>query len=106
MAGTLVIAELVDGKVRKATFSAVTFAKQVGGPFAILVIGAGAGAAASELAGFGAQKVITVDDAALKDYVVERFAPTAAAVFKAGGYVTVVVTASSFGKVLAPRLAA
>jgi electron transfer flavoprotein alpha subunit len=70
------------------------------------VIGAGAGAAAKELSGFGAQKVIAVDDAALKDYVVERFAPTVAAVFKAGGFDTVVVTASSFGKDLAPRLAA
>ena len=39
MAGTLVIAELAEGKVKKSTFSAVTFAKQVGAPFAIVVIG-------------------------------------------------------------------
>ena len=106
MAGTLVVAELVDGKVRKSTLSAITFAKQVGGSFAILAIGAGAAAAAKELAGFGAAKVIAVDDPALKDYVVERFAPTVAAVAKSGGFDTVVVTASSFGKDLAPRLAA
>ena len=38
MAGTLVIAELADGKVKKSTHSAIGFAKQVGGPFAILAI--------------------------------------------------------------------
>jgi electron transfer flavoprotein alpha subunit len=106
MAGTLVIAELADGKVRKSTFSAITFAKQVGGPFAILALGAGASGAAGELAGFGAQKLIVVDDASLKSYVCERFAPTVAKVAKDGGWDTVVMTASSFGKDLAPRVAA
>jgi electron transfer flavoprotein alpha subunit len=105
MAGTLVIAELQDGKVKKTTFSAITFAKKVGGPFAILAIGAGAGGVGAELAAFGAQKVITVDDPSLKSYVCERFAPTVAKVAKDGAYDTVVVTASSFGKDLAPRVA-
>jgi electron transfer flavoprotein alpha subunit len=106
MAGTLVIAELQDGKVKKSTHSAITFARQVGGPFAILALGAGAGGAAGELAGFGAQKVIVVDDASLKSYVCERFAPTVAKVAKDGGWDTVVMTATSFGKDLAPRVAA
>ena len=75
----------MDGKVRKATLSAITFAKQVGGSFAILAIGAGAAGAAKELAAFGAAKVIAVDDAALKDYVAERFAPTVAQVARAAG---------------------
>ncbi len=105
MARTLVIAELQDGKVKKTTLSAITFAKQVGGPFAILAVGAGAGGAAQELTAFGAQKVIAVDDASLKSYVCERFAPTVAKVAKEGGYDTVAVTASSFGKDLAPRVA-
>jgi electron transfer flavoprotein alpha subunit len=106
MAGTLVVAELVDGKVRKSTLSAITFAKQVGGSFAILVIGAGAAAAAKELAAYGAAKVVAADDPGLKDYLVERFAPTVATVVKSGGFDTVVVTASTFGKDFAPRLAA
>jgi electron transfer flavoprotein alpha subunit len=105
MAGTLVIAELQDGKVRKSTFSAITFAKQVGSPFAILAIGAGAAGAGADLAKFGAQKVIVVDDASLKNYVCERFAPTVAKIAKDGGYDTVAVTASSAGKDLAPRVA-
>jgi electron transfer flavoprotein alpha subunit len=106
MGGTLVIAELADGHVRKSTFSAIAFAKQVGGPFAVVAIGAGAANAAKELTGFGAQKVLVVDDAGDKNYVCERLAPTVAKIAKDGGWDTVVVTASAFGKDLAPRLAA
>lgn len=106
MAGTLVIAELDGGKVKKTTHSAITFAKQIGAPFAILAVGAGAGGAAKELTGFGAQKVIAVDDASLAHYAAERWAPTVAKVAKDGGYDVVAVTASAFGKDLAPRVAA
>ena len=40
MPGTLVVAELDGGKVKKTTHSAITFAKQIGAPFAILAVGA------------------------------------------------------------------
>ncbi len=106
MAGTLVVAELAEGQAKRTTHSAIAFAKQVGAPFAILAIGGGAAGAAKELAAYGAQKVIVVDDAALANYVCERFAPTVVAVAKAGGYDTIALTASSFGKDLAPRVAA
>src|ERR1700722_7956987 len=109
MSSVLVIAELAEGKVRKSTNSAITFAKTVaagGGSFAILAIGAGAKGAASELTGYGASKVIVVDDPSLAHPVCELFAPTIAAVAKSGGYGTVAVTASSFGKDIAPRVAA
>ena len=109
MSQALVIAELADGKVRKSTHSAITFAREVakgGGSFAILVLGATAKAATAELTAYGASKVLWCEDASLKDYVCERFAPTVAATAKAGGFDTVVVTASSYGKDLAPRVAA
>jgi electron transfer flavoprotein alpha subunit len=105
MAGTLVVAELDEGKVKKATYSAITFAKQVGGSFTLLAIGAGAANAAKELTGFGADKVLAVDDASLAHYTAEHFAPTVAAVAKGGAFDTVVMTASSTGKDLAPRVA-
>ena len=105
MAGTLVIAELQDGNVKKTTFSAITFAKQLGTPFSIVALGASAKAAAAQLTGFGAAKVIAVEDPSLKSYVCERFAPTVAKLAKDGGFDTVAVTASSFGKDLAPRVA-
>jgi electron transfer flavoprotein alpha subunit len=106
MPGTLVVAELSSGALRRSSLSAITFAKGVGGPFAILVLGADPAAAAKELAAFGAQSVLVASDPALKDYVCERFAPTVAKVARDGGWDTVVLTATAFGKDLAPRVAA
>jgi len=101
---TLVIAELAEGKVRKSTLSAIAFAKQVGGAFSIAVLGPGAKGAAAEIAGFGAQKILVSEDATFAQPLAERYAPTLAQI--AGAFDAIVVTASSFGKDLAPRLAA
>jgi electron transfer flavoprotein alpha subunit len=109
MSRVLVVAELHEGKVRKATHSAIRFARDVakdGGTFAILAMGAGAKAAAAELVGYGASKILTVDDASLANQVCELFAPTVAEVAKSGGFDVVAFTASSFGKDVAPRVAA
>jgi electron transfer flavoprotein alpha subunit len=106
MPGTLIVAELFEGQVRKSTHSAIAFATQVGAPFSVLVIGAGAGVAAKELASFGAQKVLVSEGTGAASYVCERWAPTVVKVAKDGGYDTVGMTASAFGKDLAPRVAA
>jgi len=109
MSNVLVIAEVESGKIRKATLSAVAFARQVaaaGGSFSILVAGAGAQGAAQEVTSYGAAKVIVVDNAALAHQVCEQFAPTIAATAKAGNFDVIVATASSFGKDIAPRVAA
>jgi electron transfer flavoprotein alpha subunit len=102
----LVVAEMHEGHVRKSTHSAIAFAKQAGLPFSILVLGQGAKAAAAEVTAFGAEKVLACDDAYLANPLAERFAPTVAEVTGSGGFDIVVVTASSFGKDLAPRVAA
>ena len=70
MADILVVAELTaEGKVRKTTHSAITMAKlalpALGGGFSILVLGAGAKAAAADLTGFGAAKRIVFFDTLL-----------------------------------------
>jgi electron transfer flavoprotein alpha subunit len=109
MSNILVVAEVEGGKIRKATFSAVTFAREVaktGGSFAVLVLGADAQAAANEVTALGAAKVIVGVDPALAHQVCETFAPTIAAVAKAGNFDVIVATASSFGKDVAPRVAA
>jgi electron transfer flavoprotein alpha subunit len=108
MGDVLVVAEAADGHIKKTTHSAITFAraaaKALGGTFSILVIGAGVKAAAGELTGYGAAKVLVADDPSLKDYLAERYAPTVA---KAGeDFQVIVATASSYGKDLVPRVAA
>lgn len=109
MSDALVVAELSDeGKLKKTTHSAISFAKQalpaLGGSFSILVLGGSARAAASQLTGFGAAKVIVCEDPNLAHYTAERFCPTVAEVGKNFGLI--VATASSFGKDLIPRVAA
>jgi len=108
MANVLVVAELSeDGKLKKSTLSAITFARQalptVGGTLSIVVLGAST-AAASELTGYGAAKIIAVEDPSLGKYTAEHYAPSVAAA--AQGVSLVVATASSFGKDLLPRVAA
>jgi electron transfer flavoprotein alpha subunit len=109
MTNVLVVSELSGGKIKKATLSAVAFARMVaqgtGGAFSILVVGEGAKAAANELAGFGASKILVADHPNLAHYVCETFAPTVAATAKSG-FQIVVATATAFGKDLLPRVAA
>jgi electron transfer flavoprotein alpha subunit len=108
MSNILVVAEAAEGKLKKTTHSAVTFARQaaaaLGGTYSILVIGDAVGGAAAEAATLGAAKVLVAEDASLKNYLAERYAPTVAAV--AQGFGVVVGTASAFGKDLLPRVAA
>jgi electron transfer flavoprotein alpha subunit len=102
----LVIAEILNGQVKRTTQSAIAFAKKTGAPFSILVVGQGAKAAASSLAGYGAAKVYACDDAYVANPVAERIAPTVAEVAKKGNHDVVCVTASAFGKDVGPRVAA
>ena len=106
MANVLVVAELLEGKARKTTLCAVTAAKQIaegtGGSFDILAIGEGAAAAADELAGYGAGKVLKTEIAG--GYTCEKYAATVAEAAK--GYDVTVACASAYGKDLLPRVAA
>jgi electron transfer flavoprotein alpha subunit len=106
MPGTLIIAEVADGKVRKSTYSAFGFAKQLGSSFDVLVIGAQVRAAADELVPYGAGTIFVCEDATLAGSLCERVVPTVARLVTEHAYDTVVVTASAFGKDLAPRVAA
>jgi electron transfer flavoprotein alpha subunit len=107
MANVLVVAETADGKLKKTTHSAVTFARTaaqaLGGAFSILVLGDDVAAAAEEARALGADKVLLAEDASLKNYLAERYAPTVAEVAK--NYAVVVGTASAYGKDLLPRVA-
>ncbi|MBM4375665.1 MAG: electron transfer flavoprotein subunit alpha/FixB family protein [Deltaproteobacteria bacterium] len=107
MANVLVVAEFAEGKVKKTTHSAVTFARTaataLGGSYSILVLGSSAGSAAEELSKLGAAKVLVAEDASLEHYLAETYAPTVAAVAKDFG--VVVAAASAFGKDLLPRVA-
>ncbi|MGD8858710.1 MAG: electron transfer flavoprotein subunit alpha/FixB family protein [Myxococcales bacterium] len=108
MTDVLVVAELMDGTLRRNTLAAVTLAKEIaegtGGAFDILAIGEGAEAASAEAAKFGARKVLKAEIGG--GYYAEAYTPTVADVAKSGGYGVVAATASTYGKDLMPRVAA
>ncbi|HEY3496524.1 MAG TPA: electron transfer flavoprotein subunit alpha/FixB family protein [Polyangiaceae bacterium] len=109
MPNALVVAEISEtGEVKKATLSAIAFAKTaapaVGGSFSILVLGSAAKKAAAELTGYGAAKVLVCEDPSLAHYTAEHYAPTVAAAGQ--GFSLIVATATSQGKDLLPRVAA
>jgi electron transfer flavoprotein alpha subunit len=107
MTDVLVVAELIDGGMRKTTLSAVslasTVAKATGGAFDVLAIGEGAKNAAAQLSKYGARKVLTAEIGG--GYFAEKYVGTVAEVAKKG-YGVVTATASTYGKDLLPRVAA
>jgi len=106
MTDVLVVAELIDGGLRRNTLAAVTVAKQIaaGGAFDILAIGEGSKKAAADLGKYGARKIFATEIAG--GYVGEKYAPTIADLAKKGNYAVVTTVASTYGKDLLPRVAA
>jgi electron transfer flavoprotein alpha subunit len=106
MTDVLVVAELLEGGLRKTTLSAITAARTIAqgtsGAFDVLAIGEGSKKAAQEVAAFGARKVLASEIAG--GYRAEAYAATVAAAAK--GYGVVITTASTTGKDLLPRVAA
>src|SRR5713101_7747805 len=109
MGTILVVGEQANGHLKKATLSALTAAQQVaqntGGNIAGVVIGAGAGQAAQELAGYGIP-VHVVEGAAFEHALAETHSAAAAEVAKKAGADEVVIAATAYGKDIAPRIAA
>lgn len=106
MTDVLVVAELMEGGLRKTTLNAITAARTIaegtGGAFDVLAIGEGAKNAAGQVAEFGARKVLAAEIAG--GYMAEAYAATVAEAGK--GYGVVLTTASTYGKDLLPRVAA
>lgn len=111
MSALLAVAETRAGALRKISeevvTAAATIAEKLSGEVHAFVGGAAdsAGAAAT-LAKFGAAKVLVAESAHLKAYNPEALAQLIADQAKKGGYVAVIFGGTSFGKDLAPRVAA
>jgi len=101
----LVVAEHDNQSVRSATLNTVAAAGKIGGDIVVLVAGSNCGAAskaAAAIAGVG--KVLAVDAPHYKDQLAENMAPLVGNL--AGTHTHVLLPANSFGKNLAPRVAA
>ncbi len=106
----LAVLEQRDGALRNVSQEVVTGARRLadalGGTVEALVLGAGSVKGVDRLGGFGADKVVTLTNAAFGTYAPEAQSEVIADRVQAGGYRAVVFAASATGKDLAPRVAA
>src|SRR5574342_1145880 len=106
MTTTLAVLEQRDGALRKVSHEVVTAAQRLGGTVEAVVCAAGPVTGADQLGKFGADKVVTLTNAAFATYDAEACAQALAERAKSGGHGTIVFAASATGKDLAPRVAA
>jgi electron transfer flavoprotein alpha subunit len=101
MSEILVLVDHVDGKVTKPTLELLTIARRMGEPSAVVI-----GAADTEpLKKYGAEKIYTVDDADIKDYLVAPKAEVLAQLVEKTSPAAVLVPSTGEGKEIAGRLA-
>ncbi len=108
--GILAIAEQSDNVFRKVTFEAVSegrrLADAMGCALTALVMGSGVESIAAELAKYGADKVLVVDDPGLREYLTDVYTETLATVIAQENPQTIILGATIQGKDLSARLAA
>ena len=105
MSKTLVIAEHADGKLSAAVSKTVSAAVQIGGEVHVAVFAVDGAAVASQAAQIaGVTKVLTVNNAANNHALAATLAPQVVELAK--GYSHVLFPGTTFGKDLAPRVAA
>jgi electron transfer flavoprotein alpha subunit len=105
--GTLVFGEATeDGKLAPVTGELLAAAKSLGGSITCALLGAGVEGLAQECAALGADKVIVVDDPALKDYEGDAYVPVAERVCKETDPSVVLLGQTMAGRDMSPRIAA
>src|SRR5574343_1850679 len=101
----LVIAEHDNAALKAATLNTVAAAQTIGGDIHVLVAGTGCAAAAQQAAGLQGVSTVKVADAAhYASQTAENL--TALVIANAAGYSHFLAPATTFGKNLAPRVAA
>jgi electron transfer flavoprotein alpha subunit len=107
MANVLLVAEHFEGKLKRATLSAVTAARALakGGKITALVLGKGVSGPAAELAPYAAE-VLAGDDARLEHPVADTWARAIEKAAKDSGAEWVVAAATAQSRDILPRVAA
>ena len=101
----LVIAEHDNLSLKSATLNTVAAATKIGGDIVVLVAGGGCGAAAKAAAGVaGVNKVLVADAPHYKDQLAENLSSLVAGLEPS--HTHILAPATSFGKNVAPRVAA
>lgn len=108
--GIWVLCECRDGKLSEASIELVSEARRLadklGSSVAALLVGWDVAKHAGTLAGYGADKVIVCEHEALKTYTAEAYAAAVCQAVEKGLPDTLLVSATTIGRDLAPRCAA
>ncbi|MBA3830725.1 MAG: electron transfer flavoprotein subunit alpha/FixB family protein [Chthoniobacterales bacterium] len=106
MAETLVLIELDRQRVKRPSLHAITLAQQLGGDYALLILGSGVAEAANSIISYGAAAVLVADDPALAEPLADRYASVIAQATRQQGAKRLLASSSTFSKDVLPRAAA
>ncbi len=106
----LAIVDHADGKLRKSAYELVSegrrLANACGGQLSALIMGAGIGDIASELADYGADTIVVCNDDTMADFDADRNLAAAMAAMKSQDAGVILISASPTGRTLAALMAA
>lgn len=106
----LVITEHIEGRFRKCAFEAVSEGKRIanllGRELTAAVLGVELENMAMQLGRFGADKILVLDNQALKEYTTDAYTNVLAAIISEENPAAIVMSASTQGKDLSARLSA
>ena len=104
--GVLVFAEGTEGgQLHPVTAELVGAGVRLGGPVTVALLGSGIAGLAQQAGSYGAQKVIVVDDALLKDYNGDAYLPAAERIAREVDPAIILLGQTMMGRDMAPRLA-
>ena len=106
MTESLILIEHDRQQVKRPSLHAITLAQQVGGEYALIVLGHGVDSIAASLACYGACAVIVADDRALAEPLADRYATVIAEAARKRDAKTILASSSTFSKAVLPRAAA
>jgi electron transfer flavoprotein alpha subunit len=106
MAETLVLIEQDHGQLKPASLHAITLARQLGGEYALLLLGHALDKLAASLVSYGASAVVVADHPALAEPLADRYAKIIAEVARQRAAMTLLGASSTFSKDILPRAAA
>ena len=106
MAESLILIEHDHQQVKRPSLHAITLARQLGGEYALLVLGHGLDGIASSLVSYGASAVFVADNPALIEPLADRYATVIADAARNTGAKNIIGTSSTFSKDVLPRTAA
>lgn len=106
MIQTLIVIEHDGHAVRPATLNAISLAREIGGAYALLVLGSDISGVTESVRRFGAEHVWVADDPGLAEPLADRHAPLIVEAVRQSGARTLAATASTYSKDVFPRAAA